>query len=72
MHGLLLKSSKDEAVYGSVDIVPPPYQSMGNSHWETLEFYLVSTLFHFALVKHSMLIICVRNTSQSCNVLMLT
>ncbi|XP_017229286.1 nuclear pore complex protein NUP160 isoform X2 [Daucus carota subsp. sativus] len=40
MRGLLLKSSKDEAVYGSVDIVPPPYQSMGNSHWETLEFYL--------------------------------
>ncbi|KAK1370532.1 nuclear pore complex protein NUP160 [Heracleum sosnowskyi] len=38
--GLLLQSSKDEAAYGSIGIAPSPYQSMGNNHWETLEFYL--------------------------------
>lgn len=41
MHGLLLTSSKDEVVHGSLDMGHSTQQSKGNSHWETLELYLV-------------------------------
>lgn len=66
MPGLLLPSSNDDAAYGSIDIVASPYQSMGNSHWETLEFYLVSTLFCVLYQKHIVFgCICAWNASKS-------
>lgn len=39
-NGLLLTSSKDQVVHGSLDMGHSTQQSKGNSHWETLELYL--------------------------------
>lgn len=58
MRGLLLQSSKDEPAYGSIDIAPSTYQSTGNNHWETLEFYLVSTLYSISFYWNIPFLLC--------------